>query len=83
MGPLVAEQGGFVPPLSAETRILNLRLFDDTAVLIHSIDSRQRTDSGEESELELETIVFGRQPDGHWLVVHQQISPMHGESAHQ
>ena len=75
----LAEQGGFVPPLSVDTRILKLRLFGDAAVLIHSIDSRQRTNSGEERELEIETIVFGRQPDGRWLVVHQQISPMHGE----
>jgi ketosteroid isomerase-like protein len=73
-----AERGGFVPPLSVETRILKLRVFGDAAVLIHSIDSRQRTDSGEGRELEIETIVFGRQPDGRWLIVHQQISPMHG-----
>ena len=77
----LAEQGGFVPPDSVETRILKLRVFGDAAVLIHSIDSRQRTDSGEERELEIETIVFGRQPDGRWLIVHQQISPMHGEPA--
>jgi ketosteroid isomerase-like protein len=76
-----ADQGGFVPPLSVDTRILKLRLFGNAAVLIHSIDSRQRTDAGEERELEIETIVFGRQPDGRWLVVHQQISPMHGEPA--
>ena len=75
----LAEQGGFVPPLSVETRILKLRMLGDAAVLIHSIDSRQRTDSGEARELEIETIVFGRQPDGRWLVVHQQIAPMHGE----
>lgn len=34
-------------------------------------------------KLEIETIVFGRHADGRWLVVHQQISPMHGEPAHQ
>jgi uncharacterized protein (TIGR02246 family) len=74
----LAEQGGFVPPLSVETHILKLRVFGEAAVLIHSIDSRQRTDAGEERELEIETTVFGRQPDGRWLIVHQQISPMHG-----
>ena len=74
----VAEQGGFEPPLSVETRILKLRTFGDVAVLTHSIDSRQRTDVGEEVEHEIETIVFGRQPDGRLLVVHQQIGPRPG-----
>ncbi len=74
----VAEQGGFEPPLSVETRILELRTFGDVAVLTHSIDSRQRTDVGEEVEHEIETIVLGRQPDGRWPVVHQQIGPRPG-----
>jgi ketosteroid isomerase-like protein len=74
----VAEQGSFEPPLSVETRILKLRTFGDVAVLTHSIDSRQRTDVGEEVEHEIETIVFGRQPDGRLLVVHQQIGPRPG-----
>jgi ketosteroid isomerase-like protein len=75
----VAEQGGFEPPLSVDTRILSLRTGDDMAVLIHSIDSLARTDAGEETEHEIETIVFGRQPDGCWLVVHQQIGPRPGD----
>lgn len=74
----VAERGGFEPPLSVETRILKLRTFGDVAVLTHSIDSRQRTEVGEEVEHEIETIVFGRQPDGRLLVVHQQIGPRPG-----
>ena len=75
----MAEQGGFEPPLSVDTRILSLRTGDDMAVLIHSIDSLARTDAGEETEHEIETIVFGRQPDGRWLVVHQQIGPRPGD----
>ena len=49
--------------------------FGETAVLVHSIENRERTDSGEETESEIETIVFGRQPDGRWLIVHQHLSP--------
>jgi len=75
----VAEQGGFEPPLSVETRILELRVLGDAAVLTHAIDSRQRTDAGEEVEREIETIVFGRQPDDRWLIVHQQIGPRRGD----
>jgi len=63
-------------PLSVDTRVLNLRLHGDAAVLTHSIESRERTDDGgEETAHEIETIVFGKQPDGRWLIVHQHIAP--------
>ena len=54
---------------------MSLQMLGDTAVLIHSIESRERTDAGEETEREIETIVFDRQPDGRWLIVHQHLSP--------
>ena len=73
----VAEHGPLVPD-SVETRILDLRVLGDTAVLIHSIESREQTASNVEMEHEIETIVFGRQPDGRWLVIHQHLSPQRG-----
>jgi ketosteroid isomerase-like protein len=70
------ESMGHLPvPASVETRVLSLRMLGDTAVLIHSIESRERIDAGEVTEGEIETIVFGRQPDGRWLIVHQHLSP--------
>jgi ketosteroid isomerase-like protein len=62
-------------PLSVDTRIMKLQMLDQAAVLTHSIESRERTDGGEETVHEVETIVFGRQPDGRWLIVHQHLSP--------
>lgn len=70
----VAEHGPLVPD-SVETSVLDLRVFGDTALLIQSIESRARTEAGEETEHEIETIVFGREPDGRWLVIHQHLSP--------
>jgi uncharacterized protein (TIGR02246 family) len=70
----VAEHGPLVPD-SVETRILDLRVLGDTAVLIHSIKSGEHTASTVEMEHEIETIVFGRQADGRWLVIHQHLSP--------
>jgi len=69
------ESMGHLPvPASVETRVMSMQMFGDTAVLVHSIESR-RTDVGEETEREIETIVFGRQSDGRWLIVHQHLSP--------
>ena len=73
----VAEQDAEPVPLSVETRILNLRMLGEAAVLTHAIDSREPT-AGEATVHEVETIVFGRQPDVRWLVVHQHLSPAHG-----
>ena len=70
----VAEHGPLVPE-SVETQVLDLRVLGDTAVLIQSVESRERTETGEETEQEIETIVFGRQPDDRWLVIHQHLSP--------
>jgi uncharacterized protein (TIGR02246 family) len=71
------QQGGFNPPSSVETRILELPMFGDAAVLTHTIESRERTGSGEDgAEREIATIVFGRQPDRRWLIVHQHLSSL-------
>jgi ketosteroid isomerase-like protein len=70
------EKMGHLPvPASVETRVMSLQMLGDTAVLVHSIESRERTDGGEETEREIETIVFGRRPGGRWLIVHQHLSP--------
>ena len=53
-----------------------LQMLGDAAVLVHSIQTRERTDAGEETIQERETIVFAKQPDGRWLVVHQHLSPV-------
>ena len=49
--------------------------FGDVAVFTHSLETRVRTNSGEETVLERETIVFSRQADGSWLAVHEHLSP--------
>jgi ketosteroid isomerase-like protein len=73
-----AEQDALPVPLSVDTRIMKLQMLGQAAALTHSIDSRERTDAGEETVHEVETIVFGRQPDGRWLIVHQHLSPQPG-----
>jgi ketosteroid isomerase-like protein len=55
---------------------MKLQMLGDAAVLVHSIQTRERTDAGEETVHERETIVFAKQPDGRWLVVHQHLSPV-------
>jgi ketosteroid isomerase-like protein len=52
-----------------------VQLFGDIAVFTHSLETRQRTNAGEETVLERETIVFSRQADGSWLAVHEHLSP--------
>jgi ketosteroid isomerase-like protein len=70
------EKMGHLPvPASVETRVMSLQMLGDTAVLVHSIESQERTDAREETEREIETIVFGRQPGGRWLILHQHLSP--------
>ena len=61
--------------LSVDTRVVKLHMLGDVAVLVHSIHMRQRTNAGEETVHERETIVFAKQSDGQWLVVHQHLSP--------
>ena len=73
-----AEQDALPVPRSVDTRIMDLQIFGQAAVLTHSIVSRERTDAGEEAVHEVETIVFGKQRDGRWLIVHQHLSPRRG-----
>jgi len=47
----------------------------DVAVFTHRLETRLRTNSGEETILERETIVLSRQADGSWLAVHEHLSP--------
>ena len=70
-----AEQHDELPvPASVETNVLQLQMFGDVAVITHGIESRERTDA-DETEREIETIVFVKQLDGRWLIVHQHIAP--------
>lgn len=74
----VEEHDALPVPVSVDTRILGLQMLGEAAVLTHSIDSRERTDAGEETVREVETIVFGKRPDGRWLIVHQHLAPRGG-----
>ncbi len=47
----------------------------NVAVVSHRLLTRLRTHQGEETLRERETIVFARQEDGSWLVVHEHLSP--------
>jgi ketosteroid isomerase-like protein len=73
MGPL--GRGEHVAVLSAQTDVMALQMLGDAAVLTHSIETHYRTTAGEEVARERETIVFARQSDGRWLVVHEHVSP--------
>ena len=68
------KQDGFAV-LAVETDVMKVQMLGDAAVLTHSVRTRQRTNAGEETVHERETIVFARQPDGRWLVVHEHLSP--------
>ncbi len=69
-----AKQDGFAV-LSVQTHVMKLQMLGDAAVLTHSIETHQRTNAGEETAHERETIVFAKQSDGRWLVVHEHLSP--------
>jgi uncharacterized protein (TIGR02246 family) len=69
-----AREDGFAV-LSVDTDVMAVQMLGDAAVLTHSIETRQRTDTGEETVHDRETIVFARQADGRWLVVHEHLSP--------
>ena len=47
----------------------------NTAVFTHRVTTKLRTNAGEETARERETIVFARQADGSWLAVHEHLSP--------
>jgi uncharacterized protein (TIGR02246 family) len=60
--------------LSATSHDPDVRVFDDTAILIHGVTTVQMWD-GEESTLhERESIVFQRQGEGRWLAIHEHLS---------
>ena len=65
-------------PASVQTQVLSLQVLGDSAILVHSIESQERADARKEREREIETIVFARQQDGQWLIVHQHLSPQPG-----
>jgi ketosteroid isomerase-like protein len=70
----VAKVGHLPVPASVQTQVISLQMLGDVAVLVHSIESRDRTDAPEGTEREIETIVFARRADGRWLIVHQHLS---------
>ena len=61
-------------PASVETTVVKLQLFGEVAVLTHAIDGREEVDA-DEIEREIETIVFAKEQDGRWRIVHQHIAP--------
>jgi ketosteroid isomerase-like protein len=61
-------------PASVDTTVMELQIFGGVAVLTHAIDSREEPDSND-TEREIETIVFAKQPEGRWQIVHQHIAP--------
>jgi uncharacterized protein (TIGR02246 family) len=69
----VAEDGFRV--VSCRTSDTNVQLFGDIAVVTHSVKTRISTDQGEDTLDERETIVMARGVDGHWLGVHEHLSP--------
>ena len=47
----------------------------DAAVMVHDVVTDVETRAGAETLRERETIVFARQDDGHWVAVHEHLSP--------
>lgn len=58
---------------TTETRI---QVWDDVAVVTHTVFTKIRTREGEEDLRERETIVLARQPDGRWLAIHEHLSSL-------
>jgi len=69
-----AQDDGFAV-LGVKTDVTKVQMVGGAAVLTHSIETRQRTNAGEETVHERETIVFAKQPDDRWLAVHEHLSP--------
>lgn len=69
----VSEDGFRV--VSCRTYDTNVQLFDDIAVVTHSVQTQISTNDGEDTLDERETIVFARGADGRWLGVHEHLSP--------
>ncbi|WP_223863586.1 nuclear transport factor 2 family protein [Streptomyces sp. 5-10] len=55
-----------------------VQLLGDTAVFTHRVETTVSTTAGAETTHERETIVFRRQPHGHWLAVHEHLSAAPG-----
>jgi len=60
---------------SAESGLMKIQMLGDAAVLTHAVTTRLHSNAGDETVHERETIVFAKQPDGRWLVVHEHLSP--------
>lgn len=61
--------------LGCRTGNTSVQLWGEVAVVTHDVDTRVRTNDGEEDLSERETIVLARQADGRWLAVHEHLSP--------
>ncbi|MBI0376369.1 nuclear transport factor 2 family protein [Streptomyces albiflaviniger] len=55
-----------------------VQLLGDSAVFTHLVETTVSTTAGVETSHERETIVFRRQPHGHWLAVHEHLSAAPG-----
>jgi len=69
----VSEDGFRV--VSCRTFDTNVQLFDDIAVVTHSVETQISTNDGQDTVNERETIVFARGADGRWRGVHEHLSP--------
>ncbi|MFH8735402.1 MULTISPECIES: YybH family protein [unclassified Streptomyces] len=69
----VAEDGFRVVRCTSADQLV--QAFGDTAVFSHRVETTVATTAGEETLHERETIVFARQDSGHWLAVHEHLSP--------
>lgn len=70
----LVEENGFAV-LGVDTDVIKVQMLGEVAALTHSVETRQRMNADEETLAERETIVFARQADGRWLVVHEHLSP--------
>lgn len=61
--------------LGCRTSDTSVQLWGEVAVVTHDVDTRVRTNDGEEDLSERETIVLASQIDGRWLAVHEHLSP--------
>lgn len=61
--------------LGCRTSSTSVQLWGEVAVVTHDVDTRVRTNDGEEDLFERETIVLARQTGGRWLGVHEHLSP--------
>ncbi|MCF3948298.1 nuclear transport factor 2 family protein [Acidiphilium sp. AL] len=52
-----------------------VRVYGETAIFTHRVETRLISDSVEQTAMERETIVFRRQDDGGWRAVHEHLSP--------